>query len=66
MSFKVDEIVYYPEDGSLGVVFQGEPTEHEAQIVSDMMEAFAELIGQHQENAQNFMMLMMCQEGEVH
>ena len=31
-----------------------------------MMEAFAELIGQHQENAQNFMMLMMCQEGEVH
>jgi hypothetical protein len=55
MTFKVDEIVWDAEENNLGVVFEGEPTEEEAAVVSAMMQAFARLIQKQQEEAEKIM-----------
>lgn len=55
MSFKVDEIIWDAEENNLGVVFEGEPTEEEAALVSSMMHAFARLIEKQQEEAEKIM-----------
>jgi len=55
MTFKVDEIVWDAEENNLGVIFEGEPTEEEAAIVSAMMHAFARLIQKQQEEAEKIM-----------
>ena len=55
MTFKVDEIIWDAEENNLGVVFEGEPTEEEAALVSSMMHAFARLIEKQQEEAAKVM-----------
>lgn len=55
MTFKIDEIIWDAEENNLGVVFEGEPTEEEAAIVSAMMHAFARLIEKQQEEAAKVM-----------
>lgn len=55
MSFKVGEIIWDADKDSLAVVFEGEPTEEEAVIVSSMMHAFARLIRQQREEAEKIM-----------
>jgi len=55
MTFKIDEIIWDAEENNLGVVFEGEPTEEEAAIVSAMMHAFARLIEKQQEEAAKIM-----------
>ena len=55
MTFKVDEIIWDAEEQNLGVIFEGEPTEEEAALVSSMMHAFARLIEKQQEEAAKVM-----------
>lgn len=66
MTFKIDEIVYYPDEGSLGVIYEGEPTEEEQAVVTEMMQAFAELIAKEKERAEQYMTLVMGQSEEIH
>lgn len=66
MTFKVDEIVYDSKEQSLGVVFEGEPTEEEQEVVNQMMQAFAELIAREQQRAEEYMALVMGGSEEIH
>lgn len=55
MTFKIDEIIWDAENSNLGVMYEGDPTEEEAAVVSAMMEAFSRLIIKQQDEAEKIM-----------
>jgi len=55
MTFKIDEIIWDAEEGNLGVMYEGDPTDEQAAVVSAMMQAFSRLIVKQQEEAEKIM-----------
>ena len=66
MTFRVEEIVYDHQEETLGITYEGDPTPEEQAVVEEMMQAFGALIAKEQERAQQFMMMVLGESGEVH
>jgi len=64
MTFKIDEIVWDGERRSLGLIYEGEPTEEQEAVIDAMMQAFGRLIQQQYEEADKVMAALQA-DGEV-
>jgi hypothetical protein len=64
MTFKIDEIVWDGERRCLGLIYEGEPTEEQEQIIDAMMQAFGRLIQQQYEEADKIMASLQA-DGEI-
>lgn len=64
MTFKIDEIVWDGKRRCLGLIYEGEPSEEQEQIIDAMMQAFGRLIQQQYEEADKIMASLQA-DGEI-